>query len=98
MKKSLKVLFVGNSFTYYNDMPEVYFKKAAEADGYDVIVTAVTRGGAYLYQHADQDNEQGKRLRQEIRGVHYDVAVIQEQSLNPIKDEESFLGGVRYAN
>lgn len=74
-------MFVGNSYTYYNDMPEVYFKKAAEADGYDVTVTAVTRGGAYLYQHADQDNEQGKRLRQEIRGVHYDVAVIQEQSL-----------------
>ena len=61
--------------------PRSISKKAAEADGYDVTVTAVTRGGAYLYQHADQDNEQGKRLRQEIRGVHYDVAVIQEQSL-----------------
>ena len=95
MKKSFSILFVGNSYTYYNDMPETCFKKAAEAAGYDVSVTAVTKGGAYLYQYADPEHEQGKQLRREISGRHYDVAVIQEQSVNPIKDEKSFLNGVR---
>lgn len=95
MKKSLNILFVGNSYTYYNDMPEAYFKKAAEEAGYHVTVTAITKGGAYLHQYADPEHERGKRLRQEIDGRHYDIAVIQEQSLNPIKDESDFLDGVR---
>ena len=94
MKKSINVLFVGNSYTYYNDMPEAYFKKVAEEAGYSVTVTAITKGGAYLHQYADPEHEQGKRLRQEIEGKKYDFAVIQEQSLNPIKDEKGFLNGV----
>ena len=94
MKKSFSVLFVGNSYTFYNDMPRTYFKQAAEEAGWHVTVTAITKGGAYLYQYADSGHEQGKRLRQEIGGKTYDVAVIQEQSLNPIKDESSFLNGV----
>ena len=95
MKKSFDVLFIGNSYTYYNDMPESYFKKVAEEAGYDITVTAVTNGGAYLYQYADPEHEQGKRLHREINGKKYDVVVIQEQSLNPIKDESSFINGVR---
>ena len=95
MKKSFDILFIGNSYTFFNDMPETCFKKAAEEAGYDVTVTAITKGGAYLYQYADSEHEQGKRLRQAISGKKYDVVVIQEQSLNPIKDESSFLNGVR---
>ena len=76
-------------------MPETYFKEAAEQAGYDVTVTAVTMGGAYLHQFADETLEQGKNLRKAISGAHYDVAIIQEQSVNPIKDEESFINGVR---
>ena len=95
MKKSLNVLFVGNSYTYYNDMPENCFKKVAAEAGCNVTVTAVTKGGAYLYQYADPEHEQGKLLRQKISGQHYDVAVIQEQSVNPIINEELFLNGVR---
>lgn len=95
MKKSFDVLFIGNSYTYYNDMPESYFKKVAEEAGYDVTVTAVTNGGAYLYQYADPEHEIGKRLRREISKKKYDVAVIQEQSVYPIKNEKGFLSGVR---
>lgn len=95
MKKSFSILFVGNSYTYYNEMPEIYFKKAVEEAGYDVTVTSITKGGAYLYQYADPEHEIGKRLRQEIAGKKYDVAVIQEQSLYPITDENGFLNGVR---
>ena len=95
MKKSFDVLFIGNSYTYYNDMPETYFIKVAEKAGYDITVTAITNGGASLYQYADPEHEIGKRLRQEIGEKKYDVAVIQEQSVTPIKDENCFLNGVR---
>ena len=93
MKKSISVLFVGNSYTYFNDMPKTSFVKEAEAAGVKVSVTAVTKGGWYLSKYADENDEYGKRLRKVISGKHYDFAVLQDQSLCPIKDEERFLSG-----
>lgn len=94
-EKTLKVLFVGNSYTFYNDMPHTSFTKAAKAKGYGVSVTEITQGGYRLCQFADPENEHGKRLREVINGQKYDVAVLQEQSLNPITNEEGFLDGVK---
>lgn len=91
----LKVLFIGNSYTYYNDMPQTYFVKEADAAGCCATVTSITKGGAYLSQYADSENEQGKIFRQKTNGQHYDFAVLQDQSLNPILDEERFLESVR---
>ena len=42
--KTLNILFVGNSYTYYNQMPEDVFTRLAEKSGYKVSVTSVTRG------------------------------------------------------
>lgn len=92
--KKLKVLFVGNSYTYFYDMPYKAFTQAAASAGYDVEVTAITRGGYRLCQFADPENEEGKRLRDAVNGCHYDVAVLQEQSSTPIKDEMAFFSGV----
>lgn len=91
--KKLRVLFVGNSYTYYNDMPQNFFTDCAKAAGCEIEVTSITRGGHRLAQFADDQYEEGIRLRQAIGGKHYDVAILQEQSLTPIKDEEGFLKG-----
>ena len=50
-KKSLSILFVGNSHTYYNDMPQL-LKTMAEDDGYDCSVTMLAHPGWFLAQHA----------------------------------------------
>ena len=92
--KILNILFVGNSYTYYNQMPEDVFTRLAEKSGYKVSVTSVTRGGYRLSQFTDADNEEGKRLREITKGVRYDYAVLQDQSINPIKNEADFIGGV----
>lgn len=92
--KKLNVLFVGNSYTYFSNMPNVAFKEVAEKAGYEVDVTSITSGGYRLCQFADPTNEHGIRLREAIEGQHYDYAVLQEQSLNPIRNEEEFLKGV----
>ena len=92
--KSLNVLFVGNSYTYYNQMPEEAFTSIAREAGYEVSVTSVTHGGYRLGQFADPEDEEGVRLRETICGVHYDFAVLQEQSVTPIKNEEAFLAGI----
>ena len=92
--KTLKILFVGNSYTYYNQMPEDAFTRLAEKSGYKVSVTSVTHGGYRLCQFANSEDEEGKRLREIINGVHYDYAVLQEQSINPILNEAEFSSGV----
>ena len=93
--KPINVLFVGNSYTYYNQMPETAVLEEARGAGYEVDVTAVTRGGYRLCQFADPEDEEGKRLRETVKGKHYDFAVIQEQSYTPITNEEQFLSGAR---
>ena len=50
--KSYKVLFIGNSHTYYNDMPNI-FKGIAKADGIDCEVSSITSAGYKLSQFAD---------------------------------------------
>jgi hypothetical protein len=94
-KKALNALFVGNSYTYFNDMPKTFFTKEASDAGYEISVTSITKGGYRLAQFADPENEHGKRLREAIDGQHYNVAVLQEQSINPVKNEEQFLEGVK---
>lgn len=88
------ILFVGNSYTYYNEMPQKLFAEKSAARGEDFHVTAVTRGGYKLSQFADPENDEGKRLREVIRGKHFDWVVLQDQSCNPLADPEDFLRGV----
>ena len=94
-EKTLRVLFVGNSYTYYYDMPKTLFSDMAAAAGYEVEVTQITSGGYFLYQFADPEDAEGKRLRAAVDGKHFDCAVLQEQSMNPITDEALFFQGVR---
>ncbi|MBQ8289158.1 MAG: SGNH/GDSL hydrolase family protein [Clostridia bacterium] len=84
------ILFIGNSYTFYNDMPEAIFAPMAERAGYPCDVTSVTHGGYHLYQFADPENEDGKRLRATIAGNHYDAVVLQDHSIGPIFKREEF--------
>lgn len=93
MKKS--ILFVGNSYTYYHDMPERIFAPMAAKAGYDIEVRAVTHGGYKLAWFADPDNEEGKRLRDVVAGRHFDCIVLQDHSLSTIVDPGEFFGGIR---
>ena len=90
----MKILFIGNSYTFFHKMPEEIFSPMARAEGIDLDVTSVTRGGWFLRKFADPENEEGKRLRAEIEGKKYDCIILQEQSCNPVVDEEDFLRAV----
>jgi hypothetical protein len=91
----MKILFIGNSYTFFHKMPEEIFAPMARAEGIDLDVTSVTRGGWYLRKFADPEGEEGKRLRAEIEGKGYDCIILQEQSCNPVVDKEDFLVAVR---
>ncbi len=95
---SLSVLFIGNSYTYYNNMPTVIFDGIAEAAGYDCHVKAITKGGHSLCQHADIHDGTGYEVGVELltSDYMYDYVVLQEQSMRPAtNDLATFYDAVR---
>lgn len=84
-----RVLFVGNSFTYYNNMPKI-FEALANQAGCEVQVHSVVKGGWYLNRYADPDDEFGLLLRTEYPKEAWDYIVWQDQSANPALDPEDF--------
>ena len=83
-KKDLSILFIGNSHTYYNDMP-LMVKCRAEEEGYDCRVTMIAHGGWYLSQHAAEPD-----VRFNILYGGYDYVILQEHA-HPFGPEEDFL-------
>ncbi len=93
--KEIKILFVGNSFTFYNDMPTAIFEKICTSAGYKVKVDSVTNGGHYLSEFADISDSYGLMVRSRLKKTKYDVVILQEQSGCAIKDPGRFYDGVR---
>ncbi len=89
-----RVLFIGNSFTYFNDMP-LLFEQLSNDAGFDVHAVSVIKGGWYLHQFADPENDMGKELRSVYPRHQWDYIVLQDQSFNPAGDPEDFLASVR---
>ena len=91
----IKVLFIGNSYTYFNDMPTAYFEKLALAAGISVSVTTVTKGGWTLEKHADPSDVCGAQVEVLLRENRYDYVILQEQSYRPVVKPELFASSVR---
>jgi hypothetical protein len=85
----LKVLFIGNSFTARNDLPDLIAQLAA-ARGKKLQHRLISAGGASLRTHWNS----GKAL-EAIRNGHYDYVVLQEQSTLPIKNAQRMHENVR---
>ena len=84
----LRILFVGNSYTYVNDLPAMIQALAAADGGARAItVDRVLAGGAQLQWHWTGKGRGGKPVRTCARTViekgRFDVVVIQEQSQMP---------------
>jgi lysophospholipase L1-like esterase len=90
-KQKLRILFIGNSHTYFNDMPQMVARRFLE-EGYDCEVTMIAHGGWYLEQHVQEPD-----VRFNILYGHYDYVVLQEHS-HPFGPEEKFLNAVRALN
>jgi lysophospholipase L1-like esterase len=82
--KELKVLFIGNSITFYYDMPKIveYLAHSAHAKP-SLNAEMEVEGGATLEYHW----ERGEALQKIIKGS-YDYVVLQEQSARPLREPE----------
>ena len=77
---TLKVLFIGNSYTYTNDMPNL-FAGIARAAGENVVVDVSAQGGYTLSQHTTYAPTLQKLAK---RGWNY--VILQEHSQIPTID------------
>ena len=93
--KIYRILFIGNSFTYRNDMPTDIFRKVCESAGYKLSIQTITNGGHYLWEFASLTDEYGKRVHEALKTKQYDIVIIQEQSGNAIANPARFYDGVR---
>jgi hypothetical protein len=73
----VRVLFLGNSYTYENDLPET-FARLARSGGHLVQVAMVAGGGETLAEHARSADSLGK-----ISSQTWSFVVLQEQSETP---------------
>lgn len=85
---SLRVLFIGNSYTYYNELPTLVASLGASGEGTAerprITVDSVTEGGATLQRHWEQ-------MRQErARAGGWSAVVLQGQSVEPIAAFQGF--------
>src|SRR5688572_14764963 len=76
----LKVLFIGNSFTGRNQLPELIAQLAA-ARGRELSHRLISAGGASLRMHWNKGDAQ-----KAIQETRYDYVVLQEQSTLPVKN------------
>ena len=72
-----QVLFIGNSYTYMNGLPEL-INQIAISKGNSLIYESHTPGGSTLMQHSSNSNVQSL-----LYATEWDYVILQEQSQNP---------------
>ena len=86
-----RILFIGNSYTYYNSLPELVKAMAKEKFPDRVVKTQlISQGGATLKRHW----EEGK-AQQAIKSDHWEYVILQEQSrlgMGMVIDDEFYFG------
>lgn len=84
----MQILFLGNSFTYFHDLPEMV------AEILRAEVKGNLCGGAYLYQHIDPSDELCAITRKLLMEEKWDYVVLQDQSQGPITHPAEFARAV----
>jgi len=87
-RDTLNVLFVGNSYTYYSDLPKMVSELSKSTSTY--IKTEMSAvGGARLKYHFNQ--ERGLKTKDLIKSGRFDIVILQEQSMGTLTNKKEFL-------
>ncbi len=87
-ERPLRVFFVGNSYTFVNDLPGVLAGLAEASRGRRIVTGQHTPGGYTLEQHV----KDGKAV-EAIKNQKWDIVVLQEQSVLPVVQPASMYSG-----
>lgn len=87
-KDTLSILFVGNSYTYFSNMPHLV-SLISDSTQVKLISSKSTAGGATLSDHWNGNKE--LRTKEIISKGNYDIVVLQEYSMGTIEKKDEFL-------
>lgn len=87
-RDTLRVLFVGNSYIYYNNLIQMVSLLSDSMDT-KLICTKSTVGGTNLREH--WNGEKGLHSKDLIEKNKYDVVVFQDHSMRAIENPDSLL-------
>jgi hypothetical protein len=83
---TINVLFIGNSHTYLNYMPQMLLMLVDAGDrGFELMVDQSTGEGASLKWHWENQPS-----RDAIKGKSWDYVVLQDRSGGPLEEPDSF--------
>lgn len=87
-KDTLNVLFVGNSFTYYHNMPQMV-QSMSEGNNQFIKTRQSTVGGSSLKDHWDETRD--TKTRALLNNFKWDYVVFNNHSLATINDFDNFI-------
>jgi len=96
--KEYVIMFIGNSYTYRNQMPDSIFRWIASSAGYKTKIKYITNGAHTLQLFASPTDEYGARVHTAFSADHkgeYDFVILQEQSVRPTTETAKFYDGAR---
>ena len=79
-RDSLRMLWIGNSYTFFNDLPSIV-RDIAASQGMKLSMTTVLKGGEHLSGHL-----RNPRLHELLKRGGWDYVIIQEFSAGPAAD------------
>jgi hypothetical protein len=85
--RQTRVLMIGDSLTYYNDLPGL-LQQFSTGESAPIYIEQCTTPLASLSWHWDMDNS-----RERIRDGHFDYVILQDFSRKPVTDPED---SIRY--
>ncbi len=91
-QKERKVLFVGNSYTYGNNLAHIV-SIISEGTNTKLITRKSVIGGAHLWEHWNGDR--GLNTREIIKEGDFDIIVLQDFSMSAIETPDSTIKYVR---
>jgi hypothetical protein len=89
--RSYKLLFIGNSYTYVNDLPSL-ISSIAKDFNIKIEKDQSTPGGYHLFEHITNTNTLSK-----IESQKWDYVIIQDQSVTPSMPIDNLNGNIEYA-
>ncbi len=90
----MKILMIGNSYTYFSDMPRI-LERLLRENGISAQVDSVTCGGRKLYENLNAEDAYHKRIVELCNEHKYDALILQEQSCLALVDYVKFVEGVQ---
>jgi len=85
-RDTLKLLFVGNSYTYVQNLPQVV-SIISDSTKTKLVTRKSTVGGAYLSEH--WFGKRGLKTKEIITKGNYDIVILQENSMGTILKPDS---------